>query len=52
MLQIRIEYEDFNEYGGFSQYAITVKGKSLQAIQREFIKRIPTAWNANFKEVA
>ena len=52
MLQIRIEYEDFNEYGGFSQYAITVKGKSLQAIQREFIKRIPTAWNANFNEVA
>jgi len=52
MIQVRIEYEDVNEHGGFSQYAITVKGESLQAIQREFIKKIPTACNAYFYEVS
>jgi len=52
MIQVRIEYEDVNVYGGFSQYAITVQGESLQAIQREFVKKIPTASNANFKEAA
>lgn len=52
MIQVKIEYEGFNAYGGFSQYAITVQGESLQAIKREFSKKIPTAWNANFKEVA
>ena len=51
MIQVRIEYENVNVYGGFSQYAITVEGESLQAIQRLFIKKIPTACNAYFYEV-
>jgi len=51
MIQVRIEYENVNVYGGFSQYAITVKGESLKAIQRLFIKKIPTACNVYFYEV-
>lgn len=51
MIKVRIEYEDVNVYGGFSQYEITVKGESIQAIWREFIKKIPTACNVYFHEV-
>ena len=49
MIKVRIEYVVHN--GGFSQYAITVKGESIQAIQREFIKKNPTACNVYFYEV-
>jgi|TARA_B110000977_G_scaffold90224_1_gene119888 hypothetical protein len=51
MIRVRIEYEDFNACGGISQYAITVKGKSLKSIEREFYNRI-VGWNAFFTEVA
>ena len=49
-ITVRIEYLDFNEYGGIAQYAITVKGKSFQSIESEFYDRT-TGWNAFFKEV-
>ena len=50
MIKVRIEYTDVNEYGGFSQYAITVKGESLKSIEREFINSIG-GWDAVFMEV-
>ena len=50
MVKVRIEYLHFNEYGGIAQYAITVKGKSLQSIEREFYARIG-GWDAFFKVV-
>ena len=49
MIKVRIEYLDFNDCGGISQYAITVKGKSLQSIERKFNDRIG-GWDAYFKE--
>tara|TARA_R110002033_G_scaffold147999_1_gene185233 strand:- start:409 stop:585 length:177 start_codon:yes stop_codon:yes gene_type:complete len=50
-ITVRIEYLHFNEYGGIAQYAMTVKGKSLQSIERTFYDRIG-GWDAFFKEVA
>ena len=50
MIKVKIEYLDFNDYGGIAQYAITVKGKSLQSIERTFYDRIG-GWDAFFKEV-
>ena len=49
MIKVRIEYEDFNECGGVARYAITVKGKSLKSIEREFYNRIG-GWDAFFKQ--
>ena len=49
-ITVKIEYLNFNEYGGIAQYAITVKGKSLQSIEREFYDRIG-GWDAFFNEV-
>ena len=51
MIKVRIEYLDFNDHGGISQYAITVKGTSLQSIEREFYDRIG-GWDAYFTEVS
>jgi hypothetical protein len=51
MIKVRIEYLDFNDHGGISQYAITVKGTSLQSIERTFYGRIG-GWDAFFREVA
>tara|TARA_R110000787_G_scaffold36603_3_gene93267 strand:+ start:30 stop:185 length:156 start_codon:yes stop_codon:yes gene_type:complete len=51
MIKVKIEYLDFNDYGGIAQYAITVKGKSLQSIERTFYDRIG-GWDAFFTEVA
>ena len=51
MIKVRIEYLDFNNHGGISQYAITVKGASLQPIERTFYDRIG-GWDAFFSEVA
>ena len=50
-ITVKIEYLDFNDCGGIAQYAITVKGKSIQSIEREFYDRIG-GWDAFFKEVA
>ena len=50
MIKARIEYLDFNDHGGISQYAITVKGASLQSIERTFYDRIG-GWDAFFREV-
>jgi hypothetical protein len=51
MISVRIEYEHVNDYGGFSQYAMTVRGESLKTIELEFNNRIPLAFNASFSEV-
>jgi len=51
MTKVRIEYTDFNDYGGFTQYVITVKGDSLPSIEREFYDKVQTAWDAVFTEV-
>ena len=51
MIKVRIEYLDFNDHGGISQYAITVKGTSLQSIEREFYDRIG-GWDEYFTEVS
>jgi len=51
MIKVRIEYLHFTNYGGIAQYAMTVKGKSLRAIEREFYDRIG-GWDAFFTEVA
>ena len=50
-ITVKIEYLDFNDCGGIAQYAITVEGKSLQSIEREFYDRIG-GWDAFFKVVA
>tara|TARA_B110000495_G_C23001434_1_gene591067 strand:+ start:1468 stop:1626 length:159 start_codon:yes stop_codon:yes gene_type:complete len=50
MIKVRIEYLHFDECGGIVQYAITVKGKSLQSIERTFYDRIG-GWDAFFNEV-
>tara|TARA_R110002072_G_scaffold122175_4_gene256562 strand:- start:1715 stop:1873 length:159 start_codon:yes stop_codon:yes gene_type:complete len=50
MVKVRIEYLHFNEYGGIAQYAITVKGKSLQSIESTFYERVG-GWDAFFKEI-
>ena len=52
MSKVKIEYLDFTNCGGIAQYAITVKGESLQSIERTFYNKIPTAWDAIFTEVA
>ena len=49
-ITVKIEYLDFNNYGGIAQYAITVKGKSIQSIERTFYDRIGGS-DAFFKEV-
>jgi len=51
MKKFRIEYLDFTNYGGIAQYAITVKGKSLQSVERAFYNKIPSAWDAVFTEL-
>ena len=49
-IKVRIEYTDVNEYGGFSRYALTVRGTSIGSVEREFINRI-SGWDAVFTEV-
>jgi|TARA_B110000908_G_scaffold103639_1_gene122035 hypothetical protein len=51
MIKVRIEYLDFNDYGGIAQYAITVTGTSIDSVEREFDNRIG-GWDAKFTEVA
>ena len=50
MKKVKIEYLDFNNFGGIAQYAITVKGESLQSIERAFYYTFPTSWDAVFTE--